>query len=152
MFACCLLLDDSSPLSCCSCHIRRVPAAQAAQVQPILTALKSLGAESQWDAQRNTFAKQAVFPVVAVSREKLAEYLRTPPKGVDRPTWEEVRLEQLSDTPRFCTAKTNDTEHNRYKLSSIYFSSSISSSFAFVIVLLASLCNPTLCVLVQTRA
>ncbi len=83
------------------CFGIRAPAAQQAQYAFIINTLKELGCENQYDAQRATFTKQTVFPIVAISKEKLAEYLRTPPKGVDPVQWDQVCVEQIEDCVGF---------------------------------------------------
>ena len=55
-----------------------------------MAALKTLQAESQYDVQRGAFVTQAFFPIVSITKEKLNDYLRYPPPGVEALQWEQV--------------------------------------------------------------
>eukprot|EP00050_Salpingoeca_kvevrii_P022604 m.128851 g.128851 ORF g.128851 m.128851 type:complete len:629 (+) comp9760_c0_seq6:346-2232(+) len=75
----------------------------SANANAVKTALQQLQCISEVDPARHILFKQGFYPIVALSKEKISEYLKSPPEGVDSTLWEQGKQANRDPTKFFPT-------------------------------------------------
>eukprot|EP00053_Salpingoeca_punica_P014263 m.129580 g.129580 ORF g.129580 m.129580 type:complete len:641 (-) comp16409_c0_seq1:242-2164(-) len=70
----------------------------------VRSALERVGCVPSIDAQRGIISTPAFYPIVALSKETLRDYLQTPPEGINDALWEEGKRNNRDPSKLFPTA------------------------------------------------